>query len=330
MAPHPLTVKHRNGIERVRSRILTALHVGKLGPGDRIPSVRRLADMTGMNRKTVHRAYTALAEEGLLEIRPCGGTYVSEQAIGSSELPATSDLAGAINRVRAEASRLGLAPGNLARALATFFDDGLAGLPVAVIECNGEQLGLIERDLAARLHLDPRPVLLAKLKSDPVRAIGEIRHVVTTNCHLNEVTHAVQGLDVIVHAVSLDSEFPARVVHLASRSRGVMVVSDRVFEGVFLRLLREMSVPVDVLANIEFVLPDEAARAIRNLDEQSWVHVSPLVEREIGHGRPGWPRELRGTWHVRPDALERLRGRLSFESALEHHPDNTGSARRAG
>ena len=330
MAPHALIARNRNGIDRVRSRILTALHVGKLGPGDRIASVRRLAELTGMNRKTVHRAYTALAEEGLLEIRPCGGTYVSERAIGSSELPTTNDLAGAINRVRAEASRLGLAPGDLARALATFFDDGPSGLPVAVIECNKEQMGLIERDLVSKLHVAPQPVLLSKLKSDPARALGDVRHVVTTNCHLNEVSHAVQGLDVAVHTVSLDSEFPARIAHLASRSHGMMVERDKTFQGVFLRLLREMSVPVEVLSRIEFVFPEEAGRAIRALDEDSWLYVSPLVEREMGSGQMGRPRALRVPWHVRPDALERLRGRLSFEIAIQRQTGSAEPARRAG
>ena len=37
----------RSGLERVRHELLTALHFGKLSPGDRAPSVRRLADLTG-------------------------------------------------------------------------------------------------------------------------------------------------------------------------------------------------------------------------------------------------------------------------------------------
>ena len=55
------TEQYRRGTDRVRHELLIALHFGKLSPGDQVPSVRRLADRTGMNRKTVHRAYTRLA-----------------------------------------------------------------------------------------------------------------------------------------------------------------------------------------------------------------------------------------------------------------------------
>ena len=65
---------------------------------------RRLADITGLNRKTVHRAYGALAKEGLLAVRPGAGTFVAEH----SPSPATQDmLMHAVNRCRAEAHALG-------------------------------------------------------------------------------------------------------------------------------------------------------------------------------------------------------------------------------
>ena len=61
MAPSGPSKGLVSGVEKVRARLLTSLHLNRLHPGDRVLSVRRLADITGMNRKTVHRAYKALA-----------------------------------------------------------------------------------------------------------------------------------------------------------------------------------------------------------------------------------------------------------------------------
>ena len=78
MAPTNLAEVPTDRAATVRARLLTALHVGRLRPGDRVPSVRRLAGLTGVNHKTVHRAYTELAREGILEVRPGSGTFVAD------------------------------------------------------------------------------------------------------------------------------------------------------------------------------------------------------------------------------------------------------------
>ena len=70
----------RQGTERVREHLLTSLHLGRIKPGDRVMSVRRLAGLTGMNRKTIHRAYQVLESEGFLRVRPGAGTYVAVES----------------------------------------------------------------------------------------------------------------------------------------------------------------------------------------------------------------------------------------------------------
>src|SRR5437870_3430138 len=75
MAPSNAATRPGQGTERVREHLMTSLHLGRLRPGDRVVSVRRLADITGLNRKTVHRAYLALVKEGVLDARPGAGTF---------------------------------------------------------------------------------------------------------------------------------------------------------------------------------------------------------------------------------------------------------------
>lgn len=63
----------------IRSRIITSLYAGMLHPGDRLPSVRRLGEELGEDPRAVLKAYRALEDEGLVEIRKRSGVYLAEQ-----------------------------------------------------------------------------------------------------------------------------------------------------------------------------------------------------------------------------------------------------------
>ncbi len=58
-------------------RYRAAIAHGKLGPGDRVPSVRSLASELGVARGTVETAYQMLVNEGYLVARGAAGTVVS-------------------------------------------------------------------------------------------------------------------------------------------------------------------------------------------------------------------------------------------------------------
>ncbi len=51
---------------------------GRLGPGQRLPSSRALAEELGLSRNTVLGAYDRLVAEGYLAVRPASGVYVAD------------------------------------------------------------------------------------------------------------------------------------------------------------------------------------------------------------------------------------------------------------
>src|SRR5215471_9044908 len=59
-----------------------AITVGQLRPGNRLPSVRRLAEEFGTARGTIDAAYAMLAGEGYILSRGPAGTIVSPQLGG--------------------------------------------------------------------------------------------------------------------------------------------------------------------------------------------------------------------------------------------------------
>src|SRR5262245_34540614 len=75
--------------ESVASDISTLINSGTLGPGDRVPSVRRLSQQKRVSISTVLQAYAVLENRGLIEARPQSGYYVRASQ-RSLEEPATS------------------------------------------------------------------------------------------------------------------------------------------------------------------------------------------------------------------------------------------------
>ena len=302
----------RHGTEKVREHLLTSLHLGRIKPGDRIMSVRRLAGLTGMNRKTVHRAYQALESEGFLLVRPGAGTYVAnETGVARSE----DELMRSVNRCRGEAHALGLTPSAYADFVQSALNGGLAGLPIAVVECNLEQIEMIGRDLREGLGVEPRPVLLADLLANPSGAVRGSWTVVTTDCHRGEVEAAVRPVGVSVHRVALDADFPQTILRWA-KARGVAIaVRDERFSRVFIRFLAQLGATDDVLDNIRVVPLPKLAAALRELGDGSVVLVSPLVEREADAMMPAGARRASAHWRMAEGTLDSLRASLAFELA---------------
>ena len=96
---------------QVAWRLRAMISSGKLGPGDRMPPVRRLAQDAGVNPNTARAIYGRLEAEGLVESRHGLGTFVAAGAASSSEVERIA--ADAV----AEARRAGVAPADVARAI---------------------------------------------------------------------------------------------------------------------------------------------------------------------------------------------------------------------
>jgi GntR family transcriptional regulator/MocR family aminotransferase len=65
---------------QISTQVRSAVTVGVLGTGDRLPSTRDLATVLGVSRTVVTTAYAQLFAEGWLEGRHGSGTYIAEVA----------------------------------------------------------------------------------------------------------------------------------------------------------------------------------------------------------------------------------------------------------
>jgi len=97
--------------EQVRSQIAAQITAGYLVDGQRLPSVRSLAEELGLAAGTVAKAYALLEEAGLVHTARGAGTRVVRPA----EVP--DAVAGAVRALITEAKAAGLSADQTATAL---------------------------------------------------------------------------------------------------------------------------------------------------------------------------------------------------------------------
>lgn len=122
-------------VEQIEQRVVS----GDLRHGDRLPTERELAEQFGVSRTAVREAMKALAQKGLIQVRPGRGTFVidgTSQAVRHSlslMLMLGSDGASA-NLVEI---REILEPEIAARAALRASDEHIAALQQAVVAMDG-------------------------------------------------------------------------------------------------------------------------------------------------------------------------------------------------
>lgn len=122
-APNPLAVftldptSDAPPYRQLHDAVVTALTSGALLPGQRLPTVRGLADHLGLAANTVASAYKSLEEAGVVEGRGRAGTFVR---LGDDPVDAEA------RRIALEAAeklhRLGVERDRALRLLAETFD----------------------------------------------------------------------------------------------------------------------------------------------------------------------------------------------------------------
>lgn len=80
---------------QLHAQVTAQVADGTLRPGDRMPTVRRLADDLGIAPNTVARAYRELEADGLLVGRGRAGTFVAAPAASDEDVRAAAEAAAA-------------------------------------------------------------------------------------------------------------------------------------------------------------------------------------------------------------------------------------------
>jgi GntR family transcriptional regulator len=79
-----ITVDLKSGVpiyRQIIDQVKSAMAMGALGPGDRLPTVRQLSVDLSVNPNTVSRAYNELELTGLVETHMGSGTFIGNRQV---------------------------------------------------------------------------------------------------------------------------------------------------------------------------------------------------------------------------------------------------------
>ncbi len=218
--------------DRLRDRLLNALHVGRIRPGDRLPSIREVARDTGEDHRAVAASYRVLQEEGLVEVRGRSGVYVAQQERLGGELLAETArwLAGVMTDAWRRQIPLTELHDLLRRCTAQ------TRLRVACVESNLDQMTAYCAELAELFGLDARPVYLPSTGGDHPGEMARLQAelaradlVVTTRFHAARVQRAALPAGRPVIVVTVHSQIVEAIQRELERGELVVVSADPEF-----------------------------------------------------------------------------------------------------
>ena len=75
--------------QQIRNQIVLGIADGRLAPGERLPTIRALAEESGINKMTVSKAYQLLKQEGYIRLDRRYGAVI---AVDADKLKAMEDM----------------------------------------------------------------------------------------------------------------------------------------------------------------------------------------------------------------------------------------------
>jgi DNA-binding transcriptional regulator YhcF (GntR family) len=294
-------------LDRLRERILLGRYFGCWNPGDRLPSVREVATLEDVDRKTAAAAYRRLQQEGLVQVEARSGVYL--RAADTRE-----DGGDPLRRLHRQwleqtltaATELGLDSGSIARMLQAVA--AVESRRVPVVDDDEDHAGLLARELVSRTGLD---CAACRVRDLPAEA-GPLRDapfaVATPSVSLR--LRPVQRRLPVVHA-TLAPELLNDVGRRARRGPVVVIVGT---EG----LARELGLALDH----GLVGPAARIRIARAGNGGSPAELEPEGgEVIVWPGAPPWAAKLDGGGngrHLVADQTVRECRRQVARAALEY------------
>ena len=216
--------------ETLRRRIVADLHLGRLKPGGRLPSLRTVARELGVSVRAAARAYTELQREGLVQVRGRSGIYLL--------LPPTMDLRlesplDWYAEMFADAWQRRLTVTEVNRMLQDIVSNPLH---VACVESTEDHMVAFCAELEEDFALKTQSIKLseegATMNGDVVTlydALATVDFVVTTAFHATEVRVAADLLKKPVVVASLSDTLVSTIEQQLSSGPVTIVALDPLF-----------------------------------------------------------------------------------------------------
>ena len=190
-----------------------ALALGKLRPGDMLPSIRNVEDTIGVGRMLVRRAYQDLQDAGLVRITHGRGAVVIGQRHGDGAL--TQKAEAMIQRIVAELRRDGLEPVTFSRVLHQRLLEEDARAPRVVCVDSSEVLAReLGQQIQQMLGVNVTTFGIERLRRSR-KSVTEDTQVLVDYYYLSDVRRILAGRTRGIYPIALDYD-PSFIERLRS------------------------------------------------------------------------------------------------------------------
>lgn len=272
----------------LRQRVLSGLHLGTLETGTRLPGVRTTAVELGTDPRLVLAAYRQLTSEGLVEMRPRSGVYVSAAGAAPENVQHANWMVDVLTDVLERGIPAIEFPERLTRCLRT------VRIRACCIECNADQLTGLCEELHRDYGIETTPLDIEDLnKRSSLRDLRRADLFVTTSFHSSQVSEMAKELNKPEITVSLKPEFLGEMRRLTEKGPVWFIARDPKFEPKFESMFSAMgsiSRPRLLIAgrdDLQQIVPGEptyitleARRALKKLPRQTSLVPAPRVFSE--------------------------------------------------
>ena len=273
-------------IGRLRDRIVSGLHLGRLHAGDRLPSIREVAQETGVNDRTVARTYRALEAEGLVEIRGRSGVYVAEQERLDHEFfPETVRwMAGVLTEARKRGIKIPKYHGFVRQCTVT------VRVRCAVVESTDDAMRAYCAELEEEWGFDVQEILMDGVamaegksgeqgESDRLReALADADLVATSSFHTGIARGVAGALDKPVVTLTTHPDLRAAILRRLDEGDLTVVVADPRFGERIRMVYGEETGKADRIRTVQVDDPDAVAR----LDGKGPVLLTRAAHERLG------------------------------------------------
>ena len=278
--------------EQIKGQLLSAIYCGKIQEGDRIPSIRELAEDQGVNYKTIRNVYLKLAEEDYVELVRGSGAFLKKRGPDTYEQMRQRAIFKLVEEVGEKAAGLGLKAQGFARLLeANATGANLARLKLAVVD-HEEEAFIFSRELRERLGAEVSAVPLEKADDNgSAEQLQGADYLLTTSWHLDEVREVASRYDREVLEIKPSHHIYTEILEAArEKNIGIVIQDERTMHAsweIFMNLYHPTTQKKFWIAPI-----DREELLDKIIREADVIFVSPMCWDEVRRRAPA-DRELR-------------------------------------
>jgi len=273
--------------EQIKGQLMSAIYCGKINQGDKLPSIRELAEALGVNYKTIRNIYQRLAKENYIGIVKGSGAFLQERGGENTyEQMRRRAIFRLLSETAEKAKQLGLPPARFAHLLESYATgSNMRKLRLAVVD-HEEEAFIFSRELRDRLRTDVTPISLTELESPAAQEqLKDADYVLTTSWHMEQVGALAARFGRPLIEIKPSHQIYKEILSNAQNRNIAIIIKDE----------KTMHTSLDIFMNIFYpstpkkfwIAPLDREDLIREIiQEADLIFVSPMCWDEIRKRAP--------------------------------------------